>query len=82
MHKKYARAHKALTKIALREGKPVEQVIKEIEKAIADAHSSAMKNNDLATLEKWAAIPSEGHLPTALELITYLGNKVHNQRLS
>lgn len=60
----------------------MDQVVREIEEAILDAYSSAQKNNDRATLDQWADIPCEGHLPTALELITYLGNKVHNQRLS
>ena len=82
MYKKHARAHRALTEIARKEGIPVDQVVREIEEAILDAYSSAQKNNDRATLDQWADIPCEGHLPTALELITYLGNKVHNQRLS
>ena len=82
MYQKHLKARIALAKIAKRESIPVAQVMEEIETAILEAYTSAHKANDQATLDKWAEIPSEGQIPSALELITYLGEKVHNSRLS
>ena len=82
MNRNDAQAYRALTKIARREGIPVEQVISEIEKAIRAAYLSAQNSGDQAALERWAEIPCEGNLPTALELITYLGDKVRKWGLS
>ena len=72
MNKEKAQA--ALLTGAIQNGIPLETVIREIEKAIAAAYQSAQK--DPAALEKWRKIPCKGEVPSALEMISYLGEVV------
>ena len=72
MNKEKAQA--ALLTVALQKGIPLEAVIQEIDTAIAAAYQTAQKNP--ASLDKWKRIPCKGEIPTALEMVSYLGDIV------
>ena len=71
------RAYHALRKVAQMEGISVQQVIRNIDDAIREACSSAKDENNQEVLKRWKEVPCEGELPTALELVVYLGEKCH-----
>ena len=71
------RAYHALRKVAQMEGITVQQVIRNIDDAIREAYSSAKDENNQEVLKRWKEVPCEGELPTALELVAYLGEKCY-----
>lgn len=58
-----------------------ETVIKNIEDAIDDAIATCVQNNDEVALAMWGQIPCVGDIPTPLELLAYLGEKVYGKQL-
>lgn len=70
------RAYHALRKVAKMEGISVQEVVRNIEDVIKEAYSTAQKENDLQVLERWKDIPCENEIPTAVELVTYLGDRL------
>lgn len=67
------RAYAALVELAKQENLPVETVIKDIESAIKEGYESSLAKNNYIALEAWRKIPSAGELPTAIEMVAYLG---------
>ena len=78
MEKRQWEAYHALRQVAKKEGISVQQVILDIEEAITEAYFTAKKEDDQPVLERWNAIPSKGEIPTALELVAYLGDKLQS----
>ena len=72
-------AYYALRQVAKKEGISVQQVIQEIDVVIGEAYSAAKKGKDLEVLARWDLIPCKGEIPTALELVAYLGAKCREQ---
>lgn len=66
-------AKRAIEMVAEQKGVSAEQVIREIESAIA----GAMQNSDPLIRARWALIPCSGDRPTAYELVSYIGGKIH-----
>ena len=69
------RAYHALRKVAQMEGISVQEVVQNIDDAIKEAYSTTKDENNQEVLKRWKEIPCEGELPTALELVIYLGAK-------
>ena len=69
------RAQRALEETARRNGISTEQVIAEIEEAIAEAVSQAQREGNRSILACWDQIPCEGDVPNAYELVAYIGHK-------
>ena len=76
MKKKHTRAYRALKRVAQQEGVTVEHVIEEIERRIRLAYADCIKRGDRMALAQWEAVPREGELPTALELVEHLGGRL------
>lgn len=82
MDRKTEKAYNAIREVAGKEGVTVDCVVRDMELAIREAWLRAKRNDDRAALSAWAEIPCEGALPTALELVAYLGERVRDQGLS
>ena len=76
MDKKYPGAYRALQQVAKQQGTTLEHIIEEINKSIRIAYADAVRIGDMAAIERWKQIPSEGVLPNALELVEYIGLQV------
>lgn len=74
------KAYKVLQKVARQKGITVEQVIHDIDFAIADAWERSNQENNIAAIQEWQNIPSVGSVPTAVELVAYLGEKVWKEK--
>lgn len=70
------KARTAVAELAARLGKSEEEIIEAIEIAIDDAIRKSERENNTRVLKKWKQIPCKGEVPTAYELITYLGDAV------
>ena len=70
------KAYDVLKNIARREGISVAQVIYEIDRAISETLETIHIDNDLSAIEKWEQIPRIGEIPTAIELLMYLSDKM------
>lgn len=77
MNRKQRRAYEALRKVANKEGISVKQVIRDIDDAILEAYFTAQKENNREALALWQGIPRKGKMPTALELVVYLEEKMY-----
>ena len=64
------RAHNALILTALKKGMTVEEVRNEIDLAIREA----MADPDPLIQQRWKNIPKAGDVPTAEEVIAYVGS--------
>lgn len=64
-------AKKALMKLAKQKGVPVEQVRREIEKAMF----LGLVNQEWAVRQTWQSIPKEGQVPTVEEVIIHLAKR-------
>lgn len=73
------KVRRAVRKVAKRNGVSQEQVLSEIDSAIHAAINTARINKDHSILNRWKAIPREGEIPTAYELLTYLAEKAGEQ---
>ena len=71
---KKSKGTKAIEQVALRRGVDVEEVRREIEKAI----EARMSNPDPKVQEYWAKIPRKGEKPTPEEVIVYAKRKIVN----
>lgn len=69
-------AKDAVNQIALREGKTVEQVRKEIQKAIL----IGLCSQDPKIQAYWKRIPSEGDIPTPEEVIAFLAMEARKRQ--
>lgn len=65
-------AEKAIQEVAMREGITVEEVRKEMKKAML----VGLCSQDPAIQEKWKRVPCKGEVPTPEELITYMAENV------
>ena len=63
-------------KVARKEGISVRQVVSDIETVIQEAYTLALQENNSSVIEAWKAIPCKGELPTAVELVIYLSDRV------
>lgn len=70
------RIHRALKETARQQGVTEEEVISEIEAAIAEAIVQARRNQDKDILAEWEKIPCEGEFPNVYEIIAYIGGKI------
>lgn len=70
------KAYKVLQEVAKQKGITVEKVIHEIDISIADARKRSFEMNDPIAIKEWQSIPCVGSVPTAVEFLAYLGEKV------
>ena len=70
------RARKALEETARKEGVSYETVIRNVENAIAEAIAKCQRNGDELLLSVWREIPCVGNVPSPVELVAYLGDKI------
>lgn len=73
-------ARRAIREWAVREGVTEKKIIADIEEMIHTTLEEIHQRGDLASIQKWAQIPCQGEIPTALELIGYL-ILIFNKRL-
>ncbi len=57
------KAHRAVQKIAKREGVSEEEIIADIDRAIAQAVLRVREQNDMAAIAQWERIPCAGAVP-------------------
>lgn len=76
--KRLRKAYRALEEIARRDGTTVEEVIRDIEIGINETIDLAIRENNVAVLNKWKKIPCVGSQPTASELIACLGERLYD----
>ena len=69
-------AVQALLEVAQREGLTLEDVVQSIDEAIHQAYFTALKEGNQDVIDRWKAIPSAGEIPSAVELVAYLGCQV------
>lgn len=69
-------AHRAVKRIAQREGIPESEVVLNIECAMAEMKRDAYRTGNQEKIAWWEAIPHAGENPTAYELIAYLSDEV------
>lgn len=69
-------ARKAIQQTARRYRVSDKEVVQKIEECIQDAVRRARENGDTAALLEWAAMAASGEIPTAYEVVAYLGDKV------
>ena len=67
------RAYRALQETARKRGVSVEEVIAEIDKAIAQAMKNCENDNNTNAMNIWKMIPCEGEVPTAVEVVAFFG---------
>ena len=65
------RAKRAIKQLAQEKGVPEQQIIMEIEAAIAEGLRFSKENGNAAALNHWNRIPRKGEVPTAGEFIAY-----------
>lgn len=65
------RAKRAIKQLAQEKGVPEQQIIMEIEAAIAEGLRLSKENGNAAALNHWNRIPRKGEVPTAEEFIAY-----------
>lgn len=73
------RAYRTFEEVARRRGTTVETVIAGIEEGIAEAIETAKRTNNTAVLNAWKKIPCAGKIPTAVELLSCLGERYYNE---
>lgn len=69
-------ARRAIRELAVREGVTEKKIIADIEEMIHTTLEEIRQRGDLASIQKWAQIPCQGEIPTALELIGYLSEEI------
>lgn len=70
------KARKAIRETARCHKISEKQAVLEIEYAISEARRKVYEENNRDAIALWEQIPSAGGVPTAYELIAYLGEKV------
>ena len=65
------RSQYAIKQLAKQKGVPEQQIIMEIEAAIAEGLRFSKENGNAAALNHWNRIPRKGEAPTAEEFIAY-----------
>ena len=68
-------AYLTLSQVALKSNTTTDQIIREIEDVISESYACALKTGNQQVLARWKAIPSTNQLPSAIELVAYLGEK-------
>jgi len=68
----YDRVHRAVRRIAAREGVEESEIVNQINELIREAYETSLMEGNILALECWRRIPSKGLLPDAYELITYM----------
>lgn len=74
------RVYYALDKVARINKVPIEEVIKEISICIDVAMETAKQENDQQAFEMWNSIPCTGDKPTPEELLSFLIEKIKEDR--
>ena len=74
------RAYRILKEIAMQHGTTVERVIADIEKSINDAIATTKRTNDVNAMKQWEKIPCVGEIPTAVEFVAYLGERLAQEK--
>ena len=69
-------AYLTLCQIAFKNNTTIDRVIIEIEDAIAEAYDNALITGNSSVLARWNSIPSKNQIPSAIELVSYLGKKI------
>ena len=73
------RAYNALVKLAISQNISVEKVIEDIEIAIREGYEATVKSGDKIALAMWNQIPRVGKLPSAVEMVAYMGETIFSQ---
>ena len=76
------KAYLSLCQVAKNRGISVQLVIDEIERAINESIEKAERENDRRALDAWRMIPCAADRPTALKLVSCLGQRVHDGHAS
>lgn len=76
MYIKKWRVYHAMNKVARKRGITLEQVVWDIDDAIHEAYTTALKEANQAVLAAWREIPCKGPVPSAVELVSYLAEKI------
>ena len=77
---KYGKANRALEAVALKEGVPVQEVIKRIEEAMEEAVFIAKESNDRHRLAFWEELRSHSGDSPAAALIDCLSRRILNEK--
>lgn len=70
------KAQRAIKYVARKYGVSESEVVKEIEDTIAETLETIRRENNYEAMAKWQKIPCAGEVPTAYELVAYLGGKL------
>jgi len=73
-------AHRAIRKIAEREGVSEAQVIADMKKAMEEMKHDAYAFGDTRKITFWESLPHEGKEPTVYDFVTFLSNFTYNMR--
>jgi len=73
------KARRALEETARREGVTYDTLIKHIEYSISEAILSCQKSNNVSALAVWKEIPCVGDVPTPLELVAFLSERIQGR---
>lgn len=69
-------AHRAVKRIARREGISESEVVFHIELAMKEMRRDAYLSGDREKIARWEAIPHAGESPTAYEMTAYFSDEV------
>lgn len=72
--------HRAIQKVAEKEGISQEQVVADMEQSIEEMWQDAYDSGDKRKIAFWESLPHEGEKHTIYEFIDFLINFVHNMR--
>ena len=68
---------RVLKAVALKNGVPVQEVIRQIDAAIAEAMQNAETENNRKAMNVWAGMAKNGNIPSAIEAVDYLSGWVY-----
>ncbi len=71
-------AHRAIQKIAAREGISEAQVVADMERAMEEMRQDAYAAEDAGKIAFWESLSQEGKRPTAYDFVEYLSRFIHN----
>ena len=69
------KAYRILLQVARKENTTIDDVINEINIAIAFAIATSVADGNQSAMSRWKTIPCKDAIPNALELIAYLGER-------
>lgn len=69
---------RTLKAVALKNGVPVQEVIRQIDAAIAEAMRNAEAENNRMAMNAWMCMAKHGKIPSAIEAVDYLSGWVYD----